>query len=394
MVKKFLYLLDATRPYQLIFCICGIAPFPMATEAALNCVLFAAAVYIYKILLTAVTLFAAYERCRYVSIHNSSNNDYLTHGLMFAQFITLTIIHSIMQGIVFFKYNELKRILFNVIEIEQHSLHISNSNKMHQFCSRITFKRQLLCVSGLMLITILTTPLMTVYSYISDVIPVYQWIISVFSEMAIRCKSVEFCVLVQVFNELLSELFICMDELQEKFSNNSRSVNFFTERLILQRRIVVIKNIQAKIWKTVNEFTDYFSLTILCQFVWNGVTITNIIYWVYVKFNEESVFVNISRMCRIAFLLLDILVPCYLCDVCIETYGKIVRNIHDFKPNETDILLKLCLREYSLQLTHQKLEFSCGGYFNINLQCFGEIVLAITTYIVILIQFKLQGDKR
>ncbi|XP_055851652.1 putative gustatory receptor 98b [Episyrphus balteatus] len=391
MVMKFGHLLNATKPYQIIFCICGIAPFPVVTEEALNRRIFSVLFYIYKLFLTAATLFTAYERCRYISIRNSTDNDYLTNGLHFAQFITLTLIHSIMHVIVFFKYNELKRVLFEVIEIEQDTLHISN--KMHQFCSRFTFKRQLLCVSGLMLITILLTPLMSIHSYMSDVIPVYQWIISIFSEIAIRCKSVEFCVLVQVFNELLSELFVCINELQKTFINCDEDGNIFTERMILQRRIHVIQNIQSKIWKTVNAFTDYFSLTILCQFVWNGVTITNIIYWVYVKFNEASLLVNLSRMSSLTFLLLDILIPCYLCDVCIQTYGKIIRNIHDFKPNDTDILLKLCLREYSLQLTHQKLIFSCGGYFNINLQCFGEIILAITTYIVILIQFKLQGEK-
>lgn len=38
------------------------------------------------------------------------------------------------------------------------------------------------------------------------------------------------------------------------------------------------------------------------------------------------------------------------------------------------LMLKMGLREYSLQMQHLKLHFSCGGFFNISITSFAGVI--------------------
>jgi gustatory receptor len=52
----------------------------------------------------------------------------------------------------------------------------------------------------------------------------------------------------------------------------------------------------------------------------------------------------------------------------------------------------LFLEQFSLQLLHQKIQFTAFGFFNLDFTLLYTIVAAITTYLVILIQFY-NGEK-
>lgn len=47
--------------------------------------------------------------------------------------------------------------------------------------------------------------------------------------------------------------------------------------------------------------------------------------------------------------------------------------LHKLKTVGIDELLAMRLQEYSLQLMHQQMMFTCGGLFDINLKNFGAV---------------------
>lgn len=55
--------------------------------------------------------------------------------------------------------------------------------------------------------------------------------------------------------------------------------------------------------------------------------------------------------------------------------------------------LNLFMEQFSLQLLHQRLQFTAFGFFNLDFTLLYTIVAAITTYLVILIQFYISEQK-
>ncbi|XP_043285603.1 putative gustatory receptor 28b [Venturia canescens] len=62
--------------------------------------------------------------------------------------------------------------------------------------------------------------------------------------------------------------------------------------------------------------------------------------------------------------------------------------IHEIRVETTDSRLYEAIKSFSLQLHHQKLQFSAGGFFPLNSALLQTMVEKITTYLVILIQFQ------
>ncbi|XP_043283779.1 gustatory receptor 68a-like [Venturia canescens] len=66
--------------------------------------------------------------------------------------------------------------------------------------------------------------------------------------------------------------------------------------------------------------------------------------------------------------------------------------IHEIRVENTDSDLYQAVKSFSLQLHHQRLEFTAGGFFPINSTLLQTMIGKITTYLVILIQFKPKLD--
>ncbi|KNC24637.1 hypothetical protein FF38_01178 [Lucilia cuprina] len=95
------------------------------------------------------------------------------------------------------------------------------------------------------------------------------------------------------------------------------------------------------------------------------------------------------RLTFIGVLLSNMLLLSYLAQKCINEYKKFSQLLNNFQlyPHDKEIILNV--KEYSLQLMHQRLKFSCSGYMNIDLKNCGKVTLIILVYITILVQFKL-----
>ncbi|XP_043284088.1 gustatory receptor family protein 3-like [Venturia canescens] len=77
--------------------------------------------------------------------------------------------------------------------------------------------------------------------------------------------------------------------------------------------------------------------------------------------------------------------------VCNLTSHQSVRAgklIHEIRVESTDSELYQAVKSFSLQLHHQKLQFTAGGFFPVDSTLLQTMIGKITTYLVILIQFK------
>jgi gustatory receptor len=54
-------------------------------------------------------------------------------------------------------------------------------------------------------------------------------------------------------------------------------------------------------------------------------------------------------------------------------------------------LHSLFMEQFSIQLLHQKIQFAAFGFFQINFSLLMSIIAAITTYLVVLIQFRMNN---
>ncbi|XP_046801871.1 putative gustatory receptor 98b [Lucilia cuprina] len=129
-----------------------------------------------------------------------------------------------------------------------------------------------------------------------------------------------------------------------------------------------------EIWTLANKLEQYFAWPILLLFFYNGIDILTTTSWAYVQYVYETRLIyQIFRLTFIGVLLSNMLLLSYLAQKCINEYKKFSQLLNNFQlyPHDKEIILNV--REYSLQLMHQRLKFSCSGYMNIDLKRCGKV---------------------
>ncbi|KAM8703882.1 hypothetical protein ACLKA7_008502 [Drosophila subpalustris] len=243
---------------------------------------------------------------------------------------------------------------------------------------------------GLWIIFLLVAlPRLTI-SFITKSMAWYDKIITEFMLIVLQLKSLEYTLFVMLIHELLLRLRHKLIQLQQELT-------VCEQHDLLQALVQAIrknKNLHARIWKLVGELEGYFMLPMMMLFLYNSVCMLHHVNWAYIQSINPR---DSGRNWRIGYLLIilfNLLIPCWISHNCITTYnsfGRILHNIRCGSGLVTPQLLKMVLMEYALQMEHLKLRFTCGGFFDINLKYFAGMVVSIISYIIILIQFKLQA---
>ncbi|XP_046663123.1 gustatory receptor 23a-like [Homalodisca vitripennis] len=84
-----------------------------------------------------------------------------------------------------------------------------------------------------------------------------------------------------------------------------------------------------------------------------------------------------------------------LCGSCVsETAGDIATLIRKLINQDLGSELREELKSFLLQLANKNVEFSAGGFFQVNRQTLTSMVAAVTTYLVIMIQFEIQSKSQ
>ncbi|KAH8288749.1 hypothetical protein KR054_009290, partial [Drosophila jambulina] len=163
----------------------------------------------------------------------------------------------------------------------------------------------------------------------------------------------------------------------------------------LQELCVALKRNQllaGRIWRLVGELGSYFTLTMMLLFLYNGLTILQVVNWAIIKTGKDCC--PYQRLGVSVVLTINLLLVCSYSECCTNAYKDISRTLRRIRclPVAEDFTtLKMGLREYFLQMQHLKLLFTCSGFFDISLKYFAGMLVTILGYIIILVQFKLEA---
>ncbi|KAH8383750.1 hypothetical protein KR009_010366 [Drosophila setifemur] len=241
--------------------------------------------------------------------------------------------------------------------------------------------------------------------------PYVNWPNKILTECVIimmQLQSPQYCVFVMLIHELVLRLRHTLLTLQEELMDTSRDRDQLQELCVALR---CNQTLLGQIWRLVGDLGSYFSLPMIILFFYNSLTILHVINWAYIKMINPKdcctysglifltyLIVNIIcftflvRLGTCLLLLINLLMACLHSECCIRTYNCFPRLLHEMRRVASDVqMLKLGLREYSLQMQHLQLRFNCCGFFNINLKYFGGVVITLVGYIIIIMQFKLQA---
>ncbi|XP_017465630.1 PREDICTED: putative gustatory receptor 98b [Rhagoletis zephyria] len=249
-------------------------------------------------------------------------------------------------------------------------------------------RRRLCLRSGLWLLVVCTIVPYLSYQLTNTTISPIERVITVYFGTLVQVKSVEYCVNVQLVQELLRLVQRQLLHLRRELVRCEEMESRWT----LYADLHTNQQLLARVWNLLNKVERYFCIPMLMLFFYNGFSITQAIHWAYINFEQDDLNTRLCRIIYTVMVIVMLFMPCYQSQCCIDEYNHFGTMLHKLKTVGIDESLSMRLQEYSLQLMHQQMLFTCGGFFEINLKNFGAIILTITTYVVILIQFKLQAE--
>ncbi|XP_016984023.1 putative gustatory receptor 98c [Drosophila rhopaloa] len=205
----------------------------------------------------------------------------------------------------------------------------------------------------------------------------------------LQLKGPEYCLFVLLIYELILRVRHVLDQIHVELKECEC-------RDRIQELCVALKRNQlqvGRIWRLVSEIGSYFTLSMPLLILYNGLTILHVVNWALIRSIDPNDGSQYKRFGASLLLSINLLLACLYSEWCIKAYNSITHTLHKIgclPTAEKWPMLKMGLREYSLQMEHLKLIFTCGGLFDINLKYFGGMVITILGYIIILVQFKIE----
>ncbi|EDV95025.1 GH24967 [Drosophila grimshawi] len=308
-----------------------------------------------------------------------------TSNMGLLQIVLYTILPAITHVCILIHFGRLARIYVEItaleLDIDAASQYFGGQRQ------RYYLQKHLAIVVGLWLIFLFLALPRTTMSQLG-----MKWRDNILTELimlVMQLKSVEYTLFVLLVRELLLRLRHSLIQLKQELT-------VCEGRALLQALCAALrrnKQLMSRIWRLVGELEVYFMLPMMLLFLYNCFSMLHIVNWVYIQSLNPNDCSNCRfwRVGHLTVLLINLLLPCWISQNCISTYNSFKRIIHSIRCGFYPQLLKNALREYSLQFEHLKLRFTCGGFFDINLSCFGSMVVTMASFTIILIQFKMQG---
>ncbi|XP_014237459.2 putative gustatory receptor 28b [Trichogramma pretiosum] len=159
-----------------------------------------------------------------------------------------------------------------------------------------------------------------------------------------------------------------------------------------------LAEVHAHLCNVAKSFIKIFTLTILISIAGAFVYVTTILYYVFVSMKYGIATVGAANFCSMisvlilnVFLVLSIVLSCSWtscqANKTIEILQRLgLKNLNDEKNNP----LINVTRHFSMQVLHHNLIFTTAGLFSLDSSLLQSLASAVTTYLVILIQFEPQ----
>ncbi|KAH8363625.1 hypothetical protein KR084_012389, partial [Drosophila pseudotakahashii] len=384
-------LLTTTRPYLQVFSLFGLTPPPVFFTRTLYIRRRGYLIAGYSFYLLAILLMVIYE-C-YANILALQRDIHQFHAEDFSrvmgrtQKILMVAMAACNQMNMLLNFRRLRRIYEDIADLEHEMDNaFTGSNKRRHWWS---FRLRLALSLGLWIVTLLG---LMPYVTLGRQGPRFHFTNEVLTEIILimqQLKGPEFCLFVLLTYELILRGRHILEEIHCELEDCNCQERIKELCVTLKRNQLLV----GRIWSLVGEIGQYFTVSMTLLFLYNGLTILHIVNWAITKSISPKDSHQYRRLGAALLLSINLLLSCLYSEYCIRAYNSISHKLHQIgclPLAEEFSMLKMGLREYSLQMQHLKLIFTCGGFFDINLKYFGGMVVTILGYIIILVQFKIQ----
>ncbi|XP_053666039.1 putative gustatory receptor 2a [Anopheles marshallii] len=152
------------------------------------------------------------------------------------------------------------------------------------------------------------------------------------------------------------------------------------------RKIFAIKSTYLTLWHAAKDLNGCCVYSQLANLLQNFIQCTCDLYSLYalLYLNQLGDIFGFILSIVATFTALGIVLAA--CENCKNQVGQMGQLLHKRRGDETDLLAKM-IENFSLLLHHTPIYFSLGGFFDMDFVLLKEIAAAITTYMVIFIQF-------
>ncbi|XP_051167798.1 gustatory receptor for sugar taste 43a-like [Leptopilina boulardi] len=163
----------------------------------------------------------------------------------------------------------------------------------------------------------------------------------------------------------------------------------------VQNEITCLVNLHGVLLKSIRSLNIGFGLPILFAVLSCLLHLIITGYFAYIEIRDENCSWRIFTM-QILWIIfhtmgmLIIVQPCYWCIMLNKETGNLVCKLLTLK-NKPSVSKRLEI--FSLQVLYRPLEFSVCGLFFLDRHLCTSIAAAVTTYLVILLQFQSKGDE-
>ncbi|KAM7348672.1 putative gustatory receptor 98b [Cochliomyia hominivorax] len=381
-------LLKELKIYQWIFTFFGFnfPPVLLYRSQRDNKYLIMLTVYIlYSLLLLAASLWAAHKHNYIVSNATFRHQlDSMTEIITYLQNCGIAGLQIVFLYKSCCQHKKLLDICFLIKKLEDNLIRPKRPIMFKQ--QRL--RQRLFFSSGLFLVTFIAFSFYLNYYLIANDLNWKAKLLVICFLITIQMKFIENAIYIQLIHEYLELLWVSLECLKMKLENEEQRTKplagYYSKALRHNQETLM------EIWYLVYKLQQYFSWPIFVLFFFNGIHILCTVSWAYVQYVYETRSVyQIFRLVYVLILLLNILLLCNLSQKCLNKYQQFSHILLSLKLYPQDVEMITGVKEYSLLLMHQRLEFTCSGYLDINLKYFGKTILVILAYAVIIIQFKL-----
>ncbi|XP_037718352.1 putative gustatory receptor 98d [Drosophila subpulchrella] len=384
-------LLTTARPYLQVFSIFGLIPPPIFFDRTLpkelrRNLMTGYVGYAFAILL--VVIYECYANIMALQIHiDQFHAEDFSKVMGKAAKIIVVVMAVSNQLNMLLSFRRLKEIFEDIADLEVELEDISKcfSGKRHWWNFRF---RLAICIGLWTVLLVDLAPRLILVG----LGPFLHWANKFLTEiilLMLQLKGPEYSLFVLLIYELILRVRHIMEQVYTELEDCDCSDRIQELCVTLKRNQLVV----GQIWRLVGEIGKYFTLSMTLLFLYNGLTILHIVNWAIIKYINPSDCCQYMRVGASILLSINLLLACFYSECCIKAYNSIPQILHKMgcRPIAEEFsMLKMGLREYSLQMQHLKLLFTCGSLFDINLKYFGGMMLTIFGYIIILVQFKIQ----
>ncbi|EDV92377.1 putative gustatory receptor 2a [Drosophila grimshawi] len=158
------------------------------------------------------------------------------------------------------------------------------------------------------------------------------------------------------------------------------------------QRLLSARVLYQRIWMLVSHLNSCYGLSMLINLGNDFLAITSNCYWMFLNFRQFTAspfdFLQIvGSTVWSAPHLVNVLVLALMCERAAYFTTRLALSLHHIRVDLQNELHNALITQFSLQLLHQRLQFSAAGFFNVDCTLLYTIVGATTTYLIILIQF-------